>query len=62
MTFAEVQEQGRHIIEIVPPSPRHLALICYTSGTTGVPKGVMLTHANLMGTNSGIITIFVSQL
>ncbi len=28
--------------------PDDLASIIYTSGTTGVPKGVMLTHANLV--------------
>jgi long-chain acyl-CoA synthetase len=27
--------------------PRDLATIIYTSGTTGVPKGAMLTHANM---------------
>jgi long-chain acyl-CoA synthetase len=30
------------------PGSEHLALIQYTSGTTDVPKGVMLTHCNLM--------------
>ncbi|HEY3155989.1 MAG TPA: long-chain fatty acid--CoA ligase [Candidatus Eisenbacteria bacterium] len=31
-----------------PPGPDDLATIIYTSGTTGVPKGVMLTHGNLV--------------
>jgi long-chain acyl-CoA synthetase len=35
-----------------PPSiqvdPQEVALLQYTGGTTGVPKGVMLTHANLV--------------
>lgn len=30
------------------PTPDDLATIIYTSGTTGVPKGVMLTHRNLV--------------
>ncbi|KAL8593299.1 hypothetical protein ACOMHN_009952 [Nucella lapillus] len=31
-----------------PPKPEDLATLCYTSGTTGDPKGVMLTHSNLL--------------
>jgi long-chain acyl-CoA synthetase len=34
--------------------PRDLATIIYTSGTTGEPKGVMLTHGNLMANVSAV--------
>jgi long-chain acyl-CoA synthetase len=31
-----------------PVSPADVALLQYTGGTTGMPKGAMLTHANMM--------------
>jgi acyl-CoA synthetase (AMP-forming)/AMP-acid ligase II len=39
----------------VADDPGALAQIIYTSGTTGKPKGVMLTHANLMANTRSII-------
>ncbi|XP_051129870.1 long chain acyl-CoA synthetase 6, peroxisomal-like isoform X2 [Andrographis paniculata] len=38
------------------PTPDDIATICYTSGTTGTPKGVVLTHGSLIANAAGIST------
>lgn len=38
---------------LVPPQPQHIVTINYTSGTTGPPKGVVLTHANAVAAIGG---------
>ena len=36
-----------------PPDADDMFTICYTSGTTGVPKGAMLTHRNVIANLAG---------
>jgi long-chain acyl-CoA synthetase len=57
-SYQDVQEIGRKFAaehpgffeaEIDRGRAEDVAIICYTSGTTGNPKGVMITHANAVG-------------
>ncbi|KAM6911646.1 long-chain-fatty-acid--CoA ligase 6 isoform 4-T4 [Lycodopsis pacificus] len=54
----EVEALGReHHRNPTPPAPDDLSIVCFTSGTTGNPKGVMLTHGNVVADFSGFLKV-----
>jgi len=47
--FTEVLEQGKWVdLDEVPLAPEDIAFLQYTGGTTGVAKGAVLTHRNMV--------------
>lgn len=54
ITYSKLHDQGHNNLQpFSSPKPEDVATICYTSGTTGTPKGAVLTHANLIANSAG---------
>ncbi|RMF64672.1 MAG: long-chain fatty acid--CoA ligase [Cyanobacteria bacterium J069] len=63
LNFSQVLELGTDRA-VQPPAQRTrdtLATLMYTSGTSGVPKGVMLSHGNLLSQVEGASTVVEPQ-
>lgn len=55
VSFEEVENYGKeHPAKPNPPKPEDIAVIMYTSGTTGDPKGVIHTHKSFIATMAAV--------
>ncbi|KAM7277629.1 hypothetical protein ACFE04_004763 [Oxalis oulophora] len=54
ISYSKLRSQGRSNLQpFIPPKPDDIATICYTSGTTGTPKGAVLSHGNFIANVAG---------
>ena len=45
----------KSLVPAAPPKPDDLAVIMYTSGTTGLPKGVKISHRSMVAVIGGMV-------
>jgi long-chain acyl-CoA synthetase len=55
VSIEDLEKEGaEHPSEKASVTGDSIATICYTSGTTGLPKGALLTHTNILSFAAGV--------
>ncbi|XP_015243271.1 PREDICTED: long-chain-fatty-acid--CoA ligase 5 [Cyprinodon variegatus] len=63
VSMEELEGLGKgNLQKPLPPKPEDLCIVCFTSGTTGNPKGAMLTHENVVADAAAVLRTFETSL
>jgi len=70
IAWKDVMARGKDLVKNNPasarprqsPTPEDVAVIMYTSGSTGVPKGVLMSHGNIVAAIAGITAIVPERI
>ncbi|XP_017339716.1 long-chain-fatty-acid--CoA ligase 5 [Ictalurus punctatus] len=61
LSLKDVEALGKdNLQKPIPPKPEDLSIVCFTSGTTGEPKGAMLSHENVVADAASFVKSFES--
>ncbi|XP_026882034.2 long-chain-fatty-acid--CoA ligase 5 [Electrophorus electricus] len=61
LPLKDVEALGKdNLQKPIPPKPEDLSIVCFTSGTTGDPKGAMLSHENVVADAASFVKSFES--